>query len=1032
MLRNRNENITFNNCEEFSEQYLQQIDELYRRFKNDPESLHAFLQQQHSSGKVSKKRKKTWIKLFSRKFSSMNLDKKGSAAVAMSSQKVKQTKDVQKRPKNRCLVADAVSDGLVKSKIVVEAKKTKTLKVNDDKNDIDTLETALKRNSEYKEMLYKLLDDTDKQCYKLSEILSSGQMQNLQSFLFSTEEHQDCEYHLKKEHLIMVMGQVNSGKTSLINEILGKGYLPTSELPCTARIVRIKYNKEPYVRLLDNGKLLEEQKLNKKVLHKFIDLEDVERNDLSEVSHVVEVGLDCELLRRGLQIMDSPGLSENDVLNERIEMLSKEDLQLMIYVIDGNRSLNEKDRVFLFNVKAKSPKMRILYVCNKSEENEYASSMDCATDDEEENQVKTKNFIDKGTWTFGNLQKFGLIDKDLTREQCSDYFAVSCHNVRRARRKNQKTKDTDNFNKFVNCVAKNYIKTGNRLLEHAVCRLNLIQKRAFDFCISDRFLNLSRPQRLKENIQSVKTLGLNLMRESVDGMNMRARDLALSMKQMIESKGGDLTEKIIHMTFSPVFIKKEVEKNFLLENCRQQVQDFILVQLNSDVEQLLFDEWKRFVDSILCCIEHLVETFHPYEEYVQDHLKFSFNSLLQFEFEAINLGEVMNFAYLEFAVKTSRNLENVRAALVGWQLTDKWKLQTAKNILNAIDVDKLIQRSHEKMKKSLKACDKEFQNCLNALEQLSNTRCLALPKMQDDLLKLMPIFGLTICKTDALSRIIKQDHLEEMGDFIAQGSRSTIYSCRNNENVIIKKTKNPQDFANVYNFMRFVNHEDLLKPIETSFDSEFGLVLLLPRLRYTPDSLEAYSLFDLLKAGIREFTLNDKVEIFYQLVSIVYAMSEKKFRLTDLRPNNIFIIKHEEGKFKVKVNILKVISLEIPYPDGTLPFHFAPERYDSSMSRAINPYHEVYSLGVLLWMMLKGTFYQPPCLRDANLAQIRSKVTQLAVRDDIVASLDDISGTSRDITQLKTIVVSSVNEPETRIRLDDLYSTVEEYRAHLN
>ena len=59
------------------------------------------------------------------------------------------------------------------------------------------------------------------------------------------ERHRLLSYSAKKSTLLVV-GQTNSGKSSFVNELLGGSYMPTSELPCTSRIIRLKYSDENY------------------------------------------------------------------------------------------------------------------------------------------------------------------------------------------------------------------------------------------------------------------------------------------------------------------------------------------------------------------------------------------------------------------------------------------------------------------------------------------------------------------------------------------------------------------------------------------------------------------------------------------------------------------------------------------------------------------------------------------------------------------------------------------------------------------
>jgi len=57
-------------------------------------------------------------------------------------------------------------------------------------------------------------------------------------------EKNELDEFVRKKASVLVIGQTNSGKSSLINELLGSSFLPTAEVPCTSRIVRIKYSEK--------------------------------------------------------------------------------------------------------------------------------------------------------------------------------------------------------------------------------------------------------------------------------------------------------------------------------------------------------------------------------------------------------------------------------------------------------------------------------------------------------------------------------------------------------------------------------------------------------------------------------------------------------------------------------------------------------------------------------------------------------------------------------------------------------------------
>ena len=78
----------------------------------------------------------------------------------------------------------------------------------------------------------------------------------------------------------------------------------------------------------------------KKVPKEAIELDEIKRGDPSWINSVVEVGLNNPLLQSGhLEVIDTPGMSENESLDKIVNECIQGVLQVIIYVIDGNSNL---------------------------------------------------------------------------------------------------------------------------------------------------------------------------------------------------------------------------------------------------------------------------------------------------------------------------------------------------------------------------------------------------------------------------------------------------------------------------------------------------------------------------------------------------------------------------------------------------------------------------------------------------------------------------------------------------------------------
>ena len=153
---------------------------------------------------------------------------------------------------------------------------------------------------------------------------------------------EDVEKELQKSPSVFFIGERNCGKSSIINELLRQTSLPVHETPCTARIVRIKYAEQSYARLVgSDGRVVKREQLTgKKLPEKLIVVSDEDRENRSALDAIVEVGLKHELLSSGIELIDSPGKSESDVLDTVLDdFLKKGTVPLFVYVIDGDMHL---------------------------------------------------------------------------------------------------------------------------------------------------------------------------------------------------------------------------------------------------------------------------------------------------------------------------------------------------------------------------------------------------------------------------------------------------------------------------------------------------------------------------------------------------------------------------------------------------------------------------------------------------------------------------------------------------------------------
>ena len=155
-------------------------------------------------------------------------------------------------------------------------------------------------------------------------------------------KQEEVKRELQKSPSVFFIGERNCGKSSILNELLKQSSLPVHENPCTARIVRIKYAEKSYASLVGpDGREVRREAFHGKYLpENLIVIKDEDRENEKVLDTTVEVGLNNSLLRSGIELIDSPGRSESEVLDRILnEYLNKDIVPLFVYVINGDTRL---------------------------------------------------------------------------------------------------------------------------------------------------------------------------------------------------------------------------------------------------------------------------------------------------------------------------------------------------------------------------------------------------------------------------------------------------------------------------------------------------------------------------------------------------------------------------------------------------------------------------------------------------------------------------------------------------------------------
>ena len=159
---------------------------------------------------------------------------------------------------------------------------------------------------------------------------------------------------------LVVLGEFNHGKSTVVNALLGEDVLPVGITPTTAVITHLVHGKKKQVRVKP---ALEGEPFS----IKYAEMEETVKHAEEDGNEPewVEIAHPNEFLSNSLTLVDTPGV--NDISRQKVEItygyLPRADV--IVYVLDATQVLKKSEVVFIKDRLLKANRDRIVFVLNK-------------------------------------------------------------------------------------------------------------------------------------------------------------------------------------------------------------------------------------------------------------------------------------------------------------------------------------------------------------------------------------------------------------------------------------------------------------------------------------------------------------------------------------------------------------------------------------------------------------------------------------------------------------------------------------------
>ncbi|XP_077984168.1 dual serine/threonine and tyrosine protein kinase-like [Glandiceps talaboti] len=823
----------------------------------------------------------------------------------------------------------------------------------------DVLKAAFLSYTEDSRNVLRIKDATV-QCYDdIRCRLSPGLMKAINERglkLLDRKEQQDIDRVGQRPSLIFV-GQTNSGKSSLINLILGHTYVVARETPCTARLVKLRYGEKPMAYVVSkDDKIIEQRDIKRRVPEEFIELKKG-RRDPETIGTYVLAEVKNEFLESGIELVDSPGLQENEELDKMVLGELSRIVPFVVYVLDGKNQLTNQDREDIRKVREGN--REIFFVVTKVDKDE--------DEDDDDGDIPEMEVVrEKKTRAYNSLVKEGFLPTEVPMEKCPTFHGISNWRVRQFKGNKEYMPFVEDYNRFKNCLCSFVSSSLGAIIVSASTTLVASHTRCLDFFIGRATQSKYTEEESKQKMDTCRQTENKIYSKMFNKIRTRKSGFTSSVAKAITDKKAAILKIASSHKFIDIDVPGDelVNKNELAKQCTEQIERLVISFLSTNITETLGSDF-RDENSIMA---DLVQTAQELEmvgqksdsDYeVSEILRQCTMSSYNVE-NAIALEQTTwKMSARRFIRKTIDMMRDPIATLRGQiRVNEKWKRSVAEDILSRVNAETIATRVIEQATQHLQTCHVRFLGAMTDLEDVLEYAFKTNDRERARIREMSPKIARLELATHSIIDTRKFG-IPTLGRKIGQGSQGDVFECGNfvnGEPCVVKvidmkrQINDPDDLALEVHYTRSLGKNDRILPLYASVDYSGFLFLITPRMKW-----------DLMKALPHiEFEL-ERFRIAIETAKAIRFLHDQGIVHRDIKTENVLL--SADGEVKVAdFGLCKAEGLITDSIVGA-PIAMPPEVI---RGEAHNKSIDVYAFGILLWFILEGSGTCPK-----NYAQIR-------------------------------------------------------------